>query len=215
MLYWWPKIKTLGIPVPMTKIVTSPLDIKKAAEAIGYPVFIRTDLCSGKHDWSSSCFVDSSEKINNNYLKVLENNVRWEMLGIKPEAIVVREFLELETAFTAFAGNMPINKERRYFINQGKTSCHHPYWPETAFNRHPARMANDVDWKDKLRQLNYEDAKEVDLLITYANTVASILPEFWSIDFAKAKNGKWYLLDMALGENSYHWPGCMEEVQGL
>ena len=26
----------------------------------------------------------------------------------------------------------------------------------------------------------------------------------WSVDFAKGKNGLWYLIDMALAENSYH-----------
>ena len=208
LLYWWPKIKDLGIPVPETRITA--LDataVRNAAAELNYPVFLRTDLCSGKHDWNASCFVSDESKVYNNLAKVIESNVRWQMLGIFPQAAVVREFIDLESSFTAFVGDMPITKERRYFVRDTKVLCRHAYWPESAFNNHPARMANGANWRGKLATLNTVDSSEL-ILDSYAETVSRALEGFWSVDFAKAKNGKWYLLDMALGENSYHWPEC-------
>jgi hypothetical protein len=207
MLYWWPKVENLGIPTPKTLITTNILEGFEAAREMGFPVFMRTDLCSGKHDWENSCYVDSEEKLYTNFLKVEEGNVRWEMLGIKPKAVVIREFLDLETTFTAFIGNMPITKERRYFVKDGNVLCHHPYWPKSAFNNHPARMSNDVLWEQKLEELNKDDISEL-ILTEYSRNISDTLNGYWSIDFAKGRNGIWYLIDMALGENSYHWPEC-------
>lgn len=208
LLYWWPKIKDLDIPVPKTAITSLEVDaVRQAAFELGYPVFIRTDLCSGKHDWKNSCYVDRESKIEANLEKVIESNLRWRMLGIEPRAVCVREFLCLETAFLAFIGDMPVNKERRYFIENGKVICSHPYWPRTVFNNHPARMVADLDWETKLEAANLWDATEV-ILQEYAVKVSKVIDGFWSIDFAKSVDGIWYLLDMALGENSYHWPDC-------
>jgi len=30
----------------------------------------------------------------------------------------------------------------------------------------------------------------------------------WSVDFARDRSGKWWLIDMALMAASWHWPGC-------
>lgn len=211
MLYWWPKIKVLGIPVPKTILVPLNANLEHFAEVLGYPLFMRTDLCSGKHDWVDSCYVAGPEELRPHLQKVLESNIRWEMLGIKPQAVALRELITLETHFNAFTGNMPISRERRYFVKDGQVLCHHPYWPETAFNRHPARMVNECsDWQDRLADMN--DETNENILTMYSEDVSMAVDGYWSIDFAKSKDGKWYLLDMALGENSYHWPGCNKKI---
>ena len=230
MLVWWPKIKNLGIPVPKTEFVPiareemmesavngTPLSpgvkdsitqVRALADSFGYPVFIRSDLSSGKHSWKNTCFVRNPDEIEGNIINLCGEHELWTLLGLNYKAIAVREFLELEATFTAFSGDMPINKERRYFIQNGEVICHHPYWPADAFNSHPARMAGDSNWREKLEILNAEDTVEIGILSTYARVVSNALPGFWSVDFAKTKSGVWYLIDMALGENSYHWPGC-------
>ena len=208
MLYWHNEIKHLDIPMPRTvfcDIASSVEWIKLLGNYVGYPFFLRTDLCSGKHDWNGSCFVTNSVSIKEHMDKVLESNIRWQMLGIEPQAFVVREFLQLETLFTAFNGNMPINRERRYFVKDGTVVCSHPYWPVTAFNNHPARMANDLDWESKLAKLNERDSTEI-ILDKYTEQIGKQLGGFWSVDFARDIFGKWWLIDMALGENSYHYP---------
>jgi hypothetical protein len=213
LLYWWPNIKDLGIPVPKTEIIMfdNPLfwiAAQEAAKRLGFPVFMRTDLCSGKHDWEKSCFVKDEFALVANFDRVVEHNRRWQMLGIYPQAMVLREFLDLETAFTAFEGNMPINKEVRCFVKDGSILCKHPYWPETAFDRHPARMAHDPEWRTKLQQLQTLSSADWSIINYEATTVASNMQGHWSVDFAKGKNGLWYLIDMALAYNSFHPRPC-------
>lgn len=207
MKYWFPKLETLGLPVPRTIFTEiNPSMIQVAAEQIGYPVFIRTDLCSGKHDWEKSCYLQDDKNIVAHIQTILDANVRWKMLGIEPEVMVVREFLRLKTAFIAFAGNMPINKEFRYFVEEGSILCSHPYWPITAFNNHPARMTYDSNWSEKLSILSILEKDSKVILDRYAETIAKSFSGCWSVDFAQDVAGKWWVLDMALGENSYHYP---------
>jgi hypothetical protein len=210
MLYWWPRIQNCDVPMPVTCMTDDDcIRIDDLVDGVfGYPVFIRTDLGAGKHDWDKGCFVRNADELKN-HLQVIQQNEMWRAIGMEPTAIMIREFLELESPFTAFAGNMPINVERRYFISQGKVVCHHPYWPpETFESGHPDRQPHDPDWRAKLEVMNTESEQEVALLTEYAERVGAVMPEYWSVDFAKTRQGKWYLIDMALGVNSFHWPGC-------
>src|SRR5258706_10308772 len=82
--YWFPKIEAAGIPVPKTTIIHMPrqareaiwaafdgkeggdprpffAELAAAAAAIGFPVFLRTDYTSGKHDWERCCCRANSE----------------------------------------------------------------------------------------------------------------------------------------------------------
>ncbi len=59
-----------------------------------------------------------------------------------------------------------------------------------------------------LDALNKETTDEVLLLTTYAQKVADLFDGYWSVDFAMGKDSKWYLLDMALGDDSFHWLEC-------
>lgn len=225
LAYWFDKIRDLGIPVPKTVLIQADrmnilnaiegvgtLDpwlvgtIAEVARTLGYPVFMRTDLCSAKHNWENTCFLQKEEDIQKNLFYLAEYNEMADGLGLPYKYIVLREFLELETSFTAFYGNMPINKERRYFIQDGKVLCHHPYWPKEAF-----ASENDDIRLAQLDQLNEYTEDEITLLTGYAEKVGKVLPGFWSVDFAITKSGIWYLLDMAVGEASYHWRGCPNE----
>jgi hypothetical protein len=98
---------------------------------------------------------------------------------------------------------MPVNPERRYFINDGKVLCHHPYWIQAAITK-----PSIENWQEVLAEINTETTEEVQLLSGYAELIAKELPGFWSIDFCKAKNGQWYLIDMATGEHSWHPEDC-------
>lgn len=178
--------------------------LESASSQLGYPVFMRTDLCSGKHDWKETCFVPKAGDLMPHLMALCEFNELAQIIGLDYTSIVLREFLELETSFTAFHGEMPINKERRYFVKEGKVVCHHPYWPAEAFKGH----TNDPGWEAKLADLNYESGEEISLLSGLAKKAGEALGDSWSVDFAKAKNGNWYLIDMALAESSYHWEGC-------
>src|SRR5579885_1893562 len=144
---------------------------------------MRTDVSSGKHSWKNTCFISNRETIKGNLIHLCGEHELWEMLGVNYQAIVIREFLNLQTAFTAFSGEMPINKEFRFFIHNEKVRCAHFYWPEEAFDQHWARKAHDPDWKTKLQALNHLSHSEADVLSEYAQTVSRALPGYWSVDF--------------------------------
>lgn len=238
LLYWYPKVKDLDIRMPKTVWVKFPYSIgseliDRTEEAFVkfnpyltkikkiidknfcYPVFIRTDLASGKHNWKNACFVRNESELLDRILNVLEFNFMAGILGLDFSAIVIREFLELDWRFKAFHGEMPVAKERRYFINNGEVVCHHPYWIEDAISQAhkgegegsflgylPHRLPNK--WRETLATINFEDLDEVLLLSAYSLQIAQILKGYWSIDFAFSRDENWYLIDMALGEVSYH-----------
>ena len=107
LLYWYPKVKDL-VPTPKTvwlevgctvewldsgvpKVVIEKL--KELAKEIGYPLFMRTDEASGKHDYVNTCYVESEDKLPRNLYRLIEENF---MHDLWPKAIVLREFIELD-----------------------------------------------------------------------------------------------------------------------
>lgn len=235
MTYWWPRIKNLEIPMPKTIII--PIDLsfelllgiidgdKAAAEAwdrqlptilkaidkVGLPAFLRTDYLSDKHDWKNSCFVTEPDLLRHHISELVEMTA---MADLSLTAIVVREYIEMASVFTAFSGDLPINPERRYFIRNGEIQCHHPYWIETAIadwddpwlKQGLTRLP--TNWKELLAEVNTETDIEIQLLSNYAKQVIAVMPDYWSVDFCKTKDGRWVLIDMALGEASWHDKRC-------
>ncbi len=243
MLYWWPLTKEVSVPKPETIVVemgyqrlVSILDRERfakkieeriiaVAEELGYPVFVRTDQASGKHDWKNACYVETKDSLFSNIYNVVEFNELADLMGLHPEALVFRRYIPLEGSFTAFYGGMPVAKERRYFVRDGIVECHHPYWIHDAIDdwdkRRRALMARikqipkrlnirdmPEDWRDILAKLNHETPEEIKLLSKYAAEIGKAVgPGYWSVDFAKGKDGAWYFIDMAEGERSWH-PEC-------
>lgn len=219
--YWFPiLLKAIDVPVPRTKIIKTDADFwplfdgHPAEEAneflanlqievsdFGLPLFLRTGHTSAKHSWKDSCYVESVKGLSRNVWGLLEYSaiatpcMPW-------NEWVLREFLDLDTRFTAFWGDMPINNERRYFIKDGEIICRHPYWPPPVFEL--TKTSTD-DWRDILEKMNSEEAPELEELTMQ---VASVFDGAWSLDWAKTKNGDWYAIDMALARDSYHWPEC-------
>lgn len=219
MLYWYPRIKDLDIPQPRTVIsedkgwhfwaefldnpqILSDGDAKKIfmlADSIEYPLFMRTDLASAKHNFNQTCFVCAQNELKYQIPNLIDENFMHDLLFT---SLVFREYIELDTKFTAFWGELPIARERRYFIKDGEILCHHPYWIEDAI-----RNPSIKNWKRVLTKINNETKVEIALLSDYAKQVAEVFDGYWSVDFAHAKDGRWLLIDMALGLSSWH-PEC-------
>jgi len=223
LMYWFPLIKDLDIPMPktvttfinrdyMVQVLDGKKDwtkefedsVKSLAWAISYPLFLRTDMASGKHGWRTTCYVESEDELLSHIAGVLDCNETNIFMGMDPyEALVFREFIPLDSRFTAFQG-LPIAKERRYFVKDGEVLCHHPYWVEDAVER---GRPKEEKWRSLLAEINKEQEAEVALLTSYSKEVSEVLDGYWSIDFAKAKTGRWFLIDCALGNRSWH-PEC-------
>jgi len=238
--YWLPKLKDLEIPKPATVMFDmnqvdshfssamrnlfwmKDLDdeqntalikfmqiLKKAASEIGYPCFLRTGHSSQKHYWHSTCYVVSEERLLKNAQNIAEHNIMTDLKdGMPINVWLVRKLIDTNPAFNAFGG-MPITREFRYFINEGKIICRHPYWPENVM-----QGVDDKDWKLKLNALNVLQEEDREELDTLAKKIATEFKGYWSVDFLQDKNHKWYVIDMAKGEDSYHWKGCPNAKKG-
>lgn len=225
--YWFPKLPS-HIPVPETKIITHTgedlinlmdkripegfdilcSDVTQAGYEVGWPMFLRTDYLSGKHNWKDTCHISTPQDVGNHILCLVEESAMADLMGFPTDSWIVRKLIPTKPAFHAFRGEMPIVKERRYFVQDATVSCHHPYWPMQAF------LLGDLgcvvpDWDKLLANMNIEDEDEVSLLSKLSSEVGAALGGAWSIDWLWSENeGKWYLTDMAEAAQSYHWPEC-------
>ena len=225
LLIWYPKIKDLDIPTPRTEIVA----VKKEELKIMYnemmpqkfvarvarvihekfklPVFLRTDIISGKHGWTKTCYFDGSHALWKHLLAILVDNLLADKLDIS--AFAVREYIPMASRFVAFYGSMPVNPERRYFIKDGHIQCSHVYWTEDSIQP-TLKDGLPADWKELLRKMNHDRPQDFSTLTYNAMKVAGEfkLDGCWSVDFCKARDGRWILIDMAVAEDSWHPKEC-------
>ena len=228
-LLWFPKIKAVGLPVPQTVFVpyshpeclsifdggeSAEFDrlviaIREACGEIGYPAFIRSDLTSAKHSGPSAYKITGTDTVIQPLMETIEDNeMKLWLERDGPLAIMVRQFLVLPAPFTAFGG-LPISHEWRLFADADQVLCWHPYWPEEALKDYGDGLPSD--WRDQLA-LMHREPSELPGLKTMAVQAARVCGGgIWSVDFCQDDNDKFWLLDMAVAENSYHWPGCQEK----
>ena len=227
MSNWLPLVKDLEINQPETILIENSLEeyeeeffkifdgkneknlkldslskkIKNKAKKIGYPLFMKTGTFSAKHSWKNTCFVLKEEDIFKHYLAILHE--QYCVGAASSHFLALREVINVETDLHAFS-DMPITKERRYFFKEGKVVGHHPYWPPEALENYN----KDVDWKNKISKINKEDKKEVLFLkeksLLVGEKLSKLYPN-WSIDWLQDKKGNWYLIDVAVMEQSFIW----------
>jgi len=224
MLFWYPKIKDLPIPQPKTEIIlitwsfgsdgnSIEIDdesfklIKEKAKNFKFPLFVRTDHGSGKHDWKDTCFVEKPNQLKRHIKNLILWGLAADVIGLPCNAIVLREYIQMNNLFIAFWGKMPVNPEIRFFINDGEVLCWHWYWIEDAI-----RFPSVENWREILDKCrNSISEEEIETLNKYAKLVSEKLEGYWSVDFCQAKDGTWYLIDCALGKNSWH-PACPKKI---
>ena len=228
MCYWHPITEKLNVPQPETIILEIPDDfresvfdchggdgevsdwheLERCVHDLEYPLFIRTDLSSGKHEFENTCYVKDRESLLPNVCHLLIENAGADILGLPFKALAIREYIQPASMFRAFSGNLPIGAEQRYFVEGGKVLCHHAYWPADAIRppSHPYVLPDD--WRGILEKLNNPTSDEMVLMEGYARLISKHMPGRWSVDFMKASNGIWHFIDMATADDSWHWPGC-------
>lgn len=233
LLYWYPKVKNLGIPTPKTEIVElkhknnlllpvcdgdfSPIepqwsDILEKARKIGFPLFMRTDEFSGKHGWKNTCYVEKESDLKKHISTLIEESFLADMMGLPIRALVFRKYIPMKSMFTAFYGEMPVNPEIRLFAKEGDILCWHWYWINDAIEQGTRKEDLPPDWKKQLSMAKKEmTSKDINDLMFQASEVSKQFKGIWSIDFCLSKKGIWYLIDMAEGHLSWHPEDCENE----
>lgn len=231
--WWFPRLPS-DIPVPSTEIVPYSADdllklcdghtpggyhslcrnIVEAGGRLGFPLFLRTDYLSGKHGWSDTCHVKSPGDIPKHIYRLVEESEMADMMGFPTDRWIAREMIPTTAAFTAFRGDMPIVKERRYFVDGSTVMCHHPYWPPAVFEDEYVTPSLE-DWRPRLDEMNLESDIEIALLSELSAKVGAAIGGSWSIDWLWSEpKDQWFLTDMAEAGCSYHWPGCPSNAPG-
>lgn len=226
-LIWLPAITAAGLPVPKTIIV--PYDhykcmpifdghaapefnrlsgaVMAAAGEIRFPVFIRTDLTSAKHSGPNAYRIDQDGHNSPIFETLEDTEMKMWLEPQRPQAFLVREFLTLNAPFTAFRG-LPIAREFRFFADEDGVKCWHPYWPADTIDGHrPSRE----DWADKLAEISAVP-KHPELWQMAVESARACGGGTWSVDFCQDVDGKWWLPDMAVAADSFHWPGCLNAI---
>ena len=123
---------------------------------------------------------------------------------------VVREWLDLDVAFTAFDG-LPIATEVRAFIGAGSMRCSHHYWPMRVL----ADQGNVTEprWRDYLAKQHRTATAERHRWRPIVDLVAAAFGS-WSVDLCRIREGAWFVTDMARAEDSWHWPKCAMASRG-
>lgn len=226
--WWFPKIEAAGLPVPKTILLAMPeaaqVDVwgmidrepdqkpeawlafveeaKMAAAEIGYPLFLRTGHTSGKHEWDRTCFVPSADKLGEHIFSIIYFSECCGMFGELPwRTWAFRELLPT-VPITHCPGytNMPVCKEFRFFAEDGKVLCWHPYWPRFSLERGGAQISDE-----QFEALSTPD--DLPRLMAIAETASRVCGAAWSVDLLQTERG-WFLTDMAEARTSYHWEDC-------
>lgn len=228
MSYWFPRIEAAGLPVPKTKFVEMTntcrrifwdtfdgekidftdepffVDLRTVCLQMGYPCFLRTDHTSNKHEWKNTCFVDNPGKLEKHAMNIAYFS---ECVGAGPwDVYAVRELLPTIPYGTCPRyDDFPVCKEFRFFVNEGKVTCFHPYWPLESLEQ--GEWEVDADISTAYADLCAIEGGTFEHLKSLAERAGTALGGSWSIDFLETERG-WFLTDMAESHKSFHWEGC-------
>jgi hypothetical protein len=233
--YWFPKLEAARIRVPRTTILTMPQpafeevfkafdgiepagalqrfaeEIFMAAMPLGSPFFLRTDHTSGKHSWSRTCFVSSSDPrdIAGHVFAIAEYSEMAGLIGLPYETWAVRELLPVIPYGTCkHYRDMPICREFRFFVRDDVVLCRHPYWPEHALVTGGAEFCEGRSYQDLCNLTETEE----DAVTELARAAGRAVGGEWSVDILETEAG-WYVTDMAEADKSFHWEGCPASLE--
>lgn len=225
--HWFPKIEAAGLPVPRTKLFKMPADVQQEiwealdgkpgegriadfakqvavlAADFAFPIFLRTDHTSGKHEWRRTCFVTRPEDIGSHLVAIAEySEMVGGIMGMPWDSWAIREMLPtIPLAVCPAFGDMPVCREFRFFVENDIVLCAHPYWPAKALQQ--GGVGPDaMHFYESLCRM--DDEPELHRL---ASAAGKAVGGAWSVDILETRRG-WVITDMAEAHKSFHWEGC-------
>lgn len=220
--YWFPRIKDI-VPVPKTTIIRTGVDliplldgkpvegfeglveeVSSACDEVGYPAFLRTGQTSGKHDWLDTCLIKDRSVVGQHMLNLVEYSEMCSLIGLPYDVWVVREMLPTKPIGVAFMG-MPVCREFRVFVSDAEVICTHPYWPKEAFKKGVPERYNEL--------CQFKSMDEEQFVRMFASMAGKAVGGSWSVDLLDTERG-WFVTDMAVASDSWHWPECPREGFG-
>lgn len=236
--YWYPRLEDTRLPVPDARLAEmdcmedrdylhgfDPPDLRPddydpptfdplrdLVDAVGPPVFVRSDLSSAKHSGLPAVKVTSADEVGRAAWAILEHH-EMDFLGANPTHWMVRPWIRMAAGFHAFGhpkrdDGLPIPAEYRVFATRdGEHVCTHFYWPTDAFTEH--NSPPDAEQRlVQMREATIDDVPELEALACRAAKALRKVPA-WSVDFALGREPrKWWLIDVADARTSWHPESC-------
>lgn len=201
--------------------------LQAAAGELGYPVFLRNDMTSGKHVPGAPCIVHSPDAIGRGVFEIAEFEAMSFMQGVGNDVWCVREYLPVLASMRAFKAwsakpGLPISRERRIIVRGGEVVDQFPYWPKKALND-ATHMDGSALTPDEfaVRFENISHVYDHDLreISEWSEAIARALTGDWSVDWMYTATG-WCLIDMAEADKSWiaddedrdAWKTALQEV---
>jgi len=163
-------IKT-GPDVPMDEVM-------RALQTFGdKPVIVKDFVKSRKHEWNEACYIPCAsdrhavERVVRRFLQLQGEDLN--------EGLVFREFIEFEPLAPHSKSGMPLIKEFRLFVFDGRIICWTPYWEEGSYGD------------------NKDDFPPID---TFRHVAQQIQSRFFTMDVARKRDGTWNIIELGDGQ---------------
>jgi hypothetical protein len=142
----------------------------------GKAVIVKDYVKSEKHYWDTACYVENSNDIDK-LTKTINNLIELREKYLN-EGIVIREYIELNNLAKHSKSNMPLSEEYRLFFYKNELLCIFNYWEEGEYN---------------IEKPNVDKFKNIGKIIK---------SNFFTMDIAKMKNGKYIIIELGDGQVS-------------
>lgn len=219
MLYWYPRIKELDVPLPETELFSidgtettfeiqeGGLDMDKLIETMqNIPVediqelveSLPTENAHIRSDWKASRLAGGEGRKITPEPKFIHEQVMhlidsMAMTGFPSRSLVVREWIEVDELARSYdAGICP---EVRFIIDEGEVLGGFVDVYEDDFDRSfsPEEAEEILDELEQRLENNYDQIE------SWAKAIAEELDDTgWSVDFIQDVDGNWHITDMAL-----------------
>ncbi|GAB1157714.1 ATP-grasp domain-containing protein [Paenibacillus illinoisensis] len=161
--------------LPMSELQGSPDAIQKAVLPFDeQPIIVKDYVKSRKHEWEEACYIPNAAD-NAHVMQVVHNLITLQGEDLN-EGLVFREFVPLEFLSYHDQSGMPLSREVRVFVLDGKPVYISNYWDE----------GQDVAFKE--------------VLGSFGDIIGAIQSRFFTMDFAKQEGGPWIILELGDGQ---------------
>lgn len=161
--------------LPIGEVEESEDAVQHAVSAFGQrPIIVKDYVKSRKHEWNEACYIPDASDAER-VAEVVRNFVTRQGDDLN-EGLVFREFAELEFLSYHARSGMPLSREMRVFFLKGEPVFVSNYWEAG------------------------EDGEFAEVLDSFLDVARSVESRFFTMDFAKRKNGGWIIMELGDGQ---------------
>lgn len=165
----------LGELTPATRVVTALEECASAAEALGFPLFVKGAVQSRKANGLQACVAEDLAQLEQLCAGLLSGPPLRGQVTVRGR-VMVRTFVPLRHVQHTGAG-FPVGREYRVVLHRGEVLAHGYYW----------------DGDDPLRDLSR--AEEAAMLAVAREAARRLAVPLSGVDVGQAEDGRWIVIE--------------------